>query len=95
MKDVRPSDFCVTTDVALGQKNLETPALNGNLFAPGYFFQCWTRALEELHTGCRNLSDETQRRIAYAFARCHLQVHNTVKLIHACAEMRMLQTFDT
>ena len=24
MKDVRPSDFCVTTDVALGQKSLET-----------------------------------------------------------------------
>jgi len=27
MKDVQPSDFCVTTDVALGQKGLETTAI--------------------------------------------------------------------
>lgn len=35
--------------------------------------QCWTEALGVLQAGCRRLTDETQRRIAYAFARCHLQ----------------------
>ncbi|XP_002131539.2 uncharacterized protein LOC100176859 [Ciona intestinalis] len=35
--------------------------------------KCWTDALQQLKDGCRNLSDEMQRRIAYAFARCHLQ----------------------
>lgn len=35
--------------------------------------ECWTKALEVLQTGCRRLTDETQRRIAYGFARCHLQ----------------------
>ncbi|CAK8686840.1 unnamed protein product [Clavelina lepadiformis] len=35
--------------------------------------KCWTKALEQLQNGCRNLTDEMQRRIAYAFARCHLQ----------------------
>lgn len=34
--------------------------------------KCWTAALETLKTGCRRMNDETQRRIAYAFARCHL-----------------------
>jgi len=28
MKDVRPSDFCVTTGVALGQKGLETTGVD-------------------------------------------------------------------
>ncbi|CAK8681815.1 unnamed protein product [Clavelina lepadiformis] len=37
------------------------------------YVKCWTKALKQLQNGCRNLSDETQRRIAYAFARCHLQ----------------------
>ena len=38
------------------------------------FLKCWTEALEQLQAGCRQLTDEMQRRIAYAFARCHLQV---------------------
>lgn len=33
---------------------------------------CWTSALKILESGCRHLTDETQRRIAYAFMRCHL-----------------------
>ncbi|XP_039266107.2 uncharacterized protein LOC120341632 [Styela clava] len=35
--------------------------------------QCWMQALSVLQAGCRQLTDEVQRRIAYAFARCHLQ----------------------
>lgn len=35
--------------------------------------ECWTKALHILKSGCRHLTDENQRRIGYAFARCHMQ----------------------
>jgi len=44
--------------------------------------KCWTEALLVLRSGCRNLSDEVQRQIAYAFTRCHLQ--NSGREISKC-----------
>uniref|UniRef100_W5NBV2 Uncharacterized protein n=1 Tax=Lepisosteus oculatus TaxID=7918 RepID=W5NBV2_LEPOC len=34
---------------------------------------CWTRALERLRGGCRELTEDTQSRVALAFAHCHLR----------------------
>lgn len=33
---------------------------------------CWTRALKDLETGCKNLDDEVQSRLALNFANCFL-----------------------
>lgn len=34
---------------------------------------CWLNAIESLHTGCRELDDETQARLGLAFANCFLE----------------------
>ncbi|XP_029283120.1 uncharacterized protein LOC115005441 isoform X2 [Cottoperca gobio] len=38
---------------------------------PGYG-GCWARALEHLHTRCRDMTSESQSRIALSFTFCHL-----------------------
>ncbi|XP_017574954.1 uncharacterized protein LOC108440552 [Pygocentrus nattereri] len=35
--------------------------------------ECWTRALEKIHTGCREFSADMQSFIALAFTHCHLR----------------------
>ncbi|XP_041953795.1 uncharacterized protein LOC121713329 [Alosa sapidissima] len=35
--------------------------------------ECWSRALEKIHTRCREFTDETQNKIALAFTHCHLR----------------------
>ncbi|KAL2103453.1 hypothetical protein ACEWY4_000321 [Coilia grayii] len=35
--------------------------------------ECWSRALERIHTRCREFTDETQSKIALAFTHCHLK----------------------
>lgn len=34
--------------------------------------ECWARALEHLNTRCRDLTSESQSRIALGFTVCHL-----------------------
>lgn len=34
--------------------------------------ECWSRALERIHTRCREFTEETQSKIALAFTHCHL-----------------------
>ncbi|KAM9856062.1 uncharacterized protein ACBR49_002189 [Aulostomus maculatus] len=43
-----------------------------SLAAQPRYGDCWTRALENLDTHCRDLTSETQGRIALRFAHCHL-----------------------
>ncbi|XP_023217792.1 uncharacterized protein LOC111620155 [Centruroides sculpturatus] len=33
---------------------------------------CWIKAVEELHLGCKQLNEEIQSRLAFSFARCFL-----------------------
>ena len=40
------------------------------------YSDCWKSALDDLHTTCRSMSDDQQRRLALAFANCHLQSSN-------------------
>uniref|UniRef100_A0A4W4E4I5 Uncharacterized protein n=1 Tax=Electrophorus electricus TaxID=8005 RepID=A0A4W4E4I5_ELEEL len=35
--------------------------------------ECWSRALEKIHTRCREFSDDMQSMIALAFTHCHLR----------------------
>ncbi|MBN3285554.1 GEX1 protein, partial [Polyodon spathula] len=35
--------------------------------------QCWAEALRRVDLGCKDFNEETQSRIALAFAHCHLQ----------------------
>ena len=36
------------------------------------YSECWTKALDSLHNGCRHLSDDAQHRMALQFANCFL-----------------------
>ncbi|XP_035512750.1 uncharacterized protein LOC118324488, partial [Morone saxatilis] len=46
--------------------------------------ECWTRALEELDTRCRDLTSESQSRIALGFTLCHLS--SSGRNIPSCPE---------
>ena len=37
---------------------------------------CWKQALDSLHSSCRSMSDDDQRRLALAFANCHFESSN-------------------
>ncbi|XP_041858815.1 uncharacterized protein LOC121651035 isoform X2 [Melanotaenia boesemani] len=43
-----------------------------NLAAQSRFGECWARALEQLVTRCRDMTSESQSRLALRFAHCHL-----------------------
>ncbi|KAM8862500.1 uncharacterized protein AB9W97_017832 isoform 2-T2 [Spinachia spinachia] len=43
-----------------------------NLAAQSEYGACWARALEHLDTRCRDMTSESQRRMALSFAFCHL-----------------------
>uniref|UniRef100_A0A3B4ZH26 Protein brambleberry n=1 Tax=Stegastes partitus TaxID=144197 RepID=A0A3B4ZH26_9TELE len=43
-----------------------------SLAAHPRYGECWARALEHLDTRCRDMTSESQRRIALRFAHCHL-----------------------
>lgn len=47
-------------------------ALRAEAKIPRYS-KCWTGALEAVEIGCKRLTDETQHRLALAFANCFLQ----------------------
>lgn len=44
-----------------------------NLAAQPRYGDCWARALEHLDTRCRDLTSESQSRIALGFTVCHLR----------------------
>ena len=37
---------------------------------------CWKEALDNLHSTCRTMSDDDQRRLALAFSNCHFKASN-------------------
>uniref|UniRef100_A0A3Q2TIT0 Protein brambleberry n=1 Tax=Fundulus heteroclitus TaxID=8078 RepID=A0A3Q2TIT0_FUNHE len=43
-----------------------------NLAAQPQFGECWTRALENLETRCKEMTSESQSRLALRFTHCHL-----------------------
>lgn len=43
-----------------------------NLATQPRYGECWARALEHLDTRCRDLTSESQSRIALRFTLCHL-----------------------
>lgn len=43
-----------------------------SLAAQPRYGECWARALEHLDTRCRDLTSESQSRIALGFTMCHL-----------------------
>lgn len=57
------------SDSALGRMELLRVR---SLAAQPRYGECWARALEHLDTGCRDLTSESQSRIALRFTLCHL-----------------------
>lgn len=39
---------------------------------------CWSKALEDLHTSCKSMAEDDQRRLALSFTNCHFQASERV-----------------
>ncbi len=59
-------------DRALQSGKLQYELIERDTQMPKYG-QCWTRSLNRLQKGCKELSDETQSRLALSFANCFLE----------------------
>ncbi|XP_058873164.1 uncharacterized protein LOC131723409 [Acipenser ruthenus] len=51
--------------------------------------ECWSAALRRVDVGCKDFNEETQSRIALAFAHCHLQ--RSARSFPLCAEGSSVQ----
>ncbi|XP_039601729.1 uncharacterized protein LOC120524001 [Polypterus senegalus] len=72
--------------VAEGQAQLQR--LNEFARQPRYG-ACWITALERVHIGCKEFTDEAQSRIALGFTHCHLQ--RSGRSFPACSEEDSIQ----
>lgn len=66
---------CVTsgeTDKGLEEKGRVQLQRVQQLAGQPRYGECWSRALEKIHSRCREFTDETQSKIALAFTHCHL-----------------------
>lgn len=64
---------CTETDESLTEQGrLQLQRVQDFAGQPRYG-KCWSKALEQIHTRCREFTDETQSKIALAFTHCHLE----------------------
>ena len=53
------------------------------------YSECWTAALKQLQSGCKQLSDDVQYRLALSFANCHLE--KTGRKTYPCSDNEELK----
>ncbi|XP_076857368.1 uncharacterized protein LOC143511673 [Brachyhypopomus gauderio] len=68
------SSLCiVAADQSLESKGRDELQKVREFAASPRYGECWSRALDKIHTRCRQFSDDTQSEIALAFTHCHLR----------------------
>ncbi|XP_071033583.1 uncharacterized protein [Parasteatoda tepidariorum] len=71
---------CTEIDLSLSEKFKEGENHYNNLVgkvAP--YGECWKAALQELHLGCKHLTEDVQSRLALSFANCFLKHSLTIE----------------
>ncbi|XP_066566592.1 uncharacterized protein LOC136754165 [Amia ocellicauda] len=72
LRSPHPSRSLAPAEGTLAEGRAQLQRLRGLAAQPQYG-ECWTRALEAVQEGCRELDEDTQSRIALAFTHCHLR----------------------
>ncbi|XP_007245898.2 uncharacterized protein LOC103030869 [Astyanax mexicanus] len=65
--------LAVAADKTLEEKGRDELRKVRDLAVQPRYGECWSRALEKIHTGCREFTADMQSMIAVAFTHCHLR----------------------